>query len=290
MAIYGDFLSSHFDLVKTSSSIEAIDILKKDLACNIKAVITDWRLYADDSNTHWQSPQGYLVLKEAANYGFRALFALSSQPDYVVHQIRNILGIKFSMFKKEQLRTDQEWQFFIDCIHNGIQEMQDLQVRTPKSKNWDKSNKMGDSYASLYREKLFSDFSDSFFDSISTQANDILNKFHSQIDNNERTGVFKYEYDLEVESDLNIEKLLILRRLWLGLFYFHTKDNPILDKLSMIRAKSYVYEKICGGGDSNNINVELNKVCLQDPDFKNKSRILPEEYAWLVENGYILAE
>jgi hypothetical protein len=58
-----------------------------------------------EKQTYWQPLQGYEVLDFAAKNGIRSLFALTSQADFVVHHLRNLMGIRFSMFKKENLKN-----------------------------------------------------------------------------------------------------------------------------------------------------------------------------------------
>lgn len=89
------YLEKHFSVISVGDGEEAVNTLNEDVSNEILAVISDWRLYTDKSQLYWQKYQGYEVLEVASKTGFRALFALTSQADFVVHHIRNTLGLSF---------------------------------------------------------------------------------------------------------------------------------------------------------------------------------------------------
>lgn len=283
-------LEKNFEVIALTNAEKAIKILKKDTTNEILAVISDWRLYEGSSQTYWQKYQGYEVLDAASKSGIRALFALTSQADFIVHHIRNTLGFKFSLMKKQNLKNSDQWSLFSDLIYSGCVEVISKISDMPGSKNW--SNDVeGVSYKSIYQQKLSSVENDVFFSLVNSKANEVWEYLMNEFDKGfSDLKQIKYLFGLEVpKKPLNLSKVLTLRLIWLGLSYkLETEKIPNDNTFDKPIAK--VYKIICTGfygyPSDNEINVELNKVCLTNRDIQQK-KLLPHEQIWLKEKGLI---
>ena len=284
------YLEKNFSVISVRDAEDAVNILDRDSSNEILAVISDWRLYTDESQTYWQKYQGYEVLEAASKTGSRALFALTSQADFVVHHIRNALGIKFTLLKKQNLRSPEQWVLFSDLLHAGCAGALLIISEMPGSANWHKSVN-GISYKELYLQKKQSLESASFFASVSNKADEIWEYLIRSSQNNFKDiGLLKDLYGLEIpKKNLNLFTVLVLRLVWLGLWYELNGESVEKDrddvKLQLIR----VYKIVCTGNwrgeiRGNHANVELNKLCLTINDIQQK-KILPDERAWLIRNG-----
>lgn len=291
-------LSDDFDIIKTRNGKEAIHIIQEDTANVIIAVISDWRLYTDEKQNYWQGVQGYELLEYASKTGIRALFALTSQADFVVHHIRNLMGIKFAMFKKENLRIPEQWKVFIDILNEGCEQTIKIRASLPSSANWLKNNNKGKTYKSLkqqYIEKWNSENRESFFNSIYEKADEIWDYLEEEKRKNEN-----YRYVISLKQKFGLElstsapklcPVLIYRVIWLALWYTKLDSNNFFDQSAISDTIHYTYQVMFSGMSdnykSNNPNVEMNKLCLITKEIQNK-KILPEESKWLIDNKVLL--
>ena len=246
---YTRLLEKDFTVVRAQQSEEAIRILKEDSSNNIVAVISDWRLYKEESSGYWQQKQGYEVLKYSATTGMRALFALTSQADYVVHQIRNLLGIKFSMFKKENIETQDQWQLFRSILLNSCTETTELMVAVPGGKEkWVKPQRKNQpSYQQEYLQWRNLEEWPVTEAGISKTCDDIWFDYYWKFLNQKEVETLQ-DFSERFGRPLNtLENVLIGRRICVALFYkqsmfyqvFHDKQRPRANAFSIFRAKLY---------------------------------------------------
>ena len=284
-------LQKHFNVIALSNAEEAIKTLKNDSTNQILAVISDWRLYKDSSQTYWQKYQGYEVLDAAANNGIRALFALTSQADFIVHHIRNTTGFKFSLIKKQNLKNFDQWELFSDLIYSSCLDVISKISEVPTSKTWS-NEKDGVSYKSIYQQKLSGVESEVFFSSVSRKADEVweylMNEFQKEFSNLKK---IKYLFGLEVpKKKLNLFIVLVLRLIWFGLDYKLKAEKISHDKHPYEKNIAKIYLIITSGykgfPTDSDINVELNKVCLTSRDVQQK-KLLPQERIWLEGKGLI---
>jgi CheY-like chemotaxis protein len=291
-----NYLEKNFTVVSINDGEEAIKILSRDLSNEILAVISDWRLYTDGSRSYWQKYQGYEVLEAASKTGSRALFALTSQADFVVHHIRNALGFKFTLLKKQNLKSPdkspEQWLLFSDLLHSGCADALSIISEMPGSKNWYKSVN-GVSYKELYLQKKQSLEATAFFASVTNKADEIWDYLKKESRNNFKDiGLLKDLYGLEIpKKNLNLFPVLVLRMIWLGLWYELYGESIEKDRDEINHRLMRVYRIVCTGswrGEilDNRANVELNKLCLTINDIQQR-KILPDERAWLSKNGLV---
>ncbi len=314
LELYATELSKNFTVLKTTSSSEAIEMLKSDSSNNIKAIIADWRLFQDETLTYWQPLQGYEVLEYAAKTGIRALFALTSQADYVVHHIRNLLGIRFSMFKKDNLETTDQWKLFKDVLKEACEETTDLIKNIPKGDGWTKPKDGKLSLQQQYSEKRNSPDWLDFENRISESCNTIWQYYESYINGslNEALQDFSKKFGITLKN--NLEAILIARRICIALFYNQNqkaiyknilgKHYPRIDIYSVFRnnffdefnednrnmstvelkgksVEEYTLSKL-NTAASGLLNTTL---CLDVEGLASKRVMLPEERNWLIKNG-----
>jgi hypothetical protein len=287
-------LKAQFIVEDVATGKQAIDILKKDVKNEIVAVIADWRLFADAKQTYWQPLQGYEVLDFAAKNGIRSLFALTSQADFIVHHLRNLMGIRFSMFKKENLNTPDQWKVFADVLFEACESAVNLRGDMPKSKQW--TNEVsGKSYKQLYIEMWNADNRDEFLFSVEEKCNDIWKYILEERENGyKKIQVIKDKFDVEIpKKELDLFPVLVMRRIWMALWYLRVDNLDRMSRESVTETVNWVYQVVCTGMssnyDGNHANVEQNKLCLMSKEIQNK-KMLPEERDWLVRQNLIEAK
>ncbi|MBK8808689.1 MAG: response regulator [Bacteroidales bacterium] len=293
------FLKEDFIVAEATTGSEAIRILKKDIKNEIVAVISDWRLFTDENQNYWQPLQGYEVLDFAAKNGIRSLFALTSQADFVVHHLRNLMGIRFSMFKKENLKTPDQGRVFSDVLFEACEQTVQLRCAIPKSVNWVKSENKGRNanYTSLnqqYIEKWNAENRDTYFNSVEEMCNDIWT-YLELVRPSKYKGVFtlKAKYDLTLSpTKPELFPVLIFRRIWMALWYSKNTTNN-LSRESITESLEFCYEVMFTGMskkyESNSPGVELNKLCLLTNEIL-AGKMLPEEKDWLIKQGLLEIE
>jgi CheY-like chemotaxis protein len=285
-------LGGRFDLVCTNNSNEAIRILERDELGHISAIISDWRLYEDVTKTYWQEKQGYEVLTEAAKLGTRALFSLTSQADFVVHQLRNELGIRFQLFKKEHLRTQEQWDIFSDMIYQNCVAAHEnrasiLDEFGSWKKNWEQKGIQQPTLKEQYIEKWNSLKFDHFNTEINIKADEMWSWLQSE------SSQFKHligepqfsEFGLS-NKVFDLYKFLVIRRVWIGLFYkegLHSKAKA--SEISDIQEQ--VYNNLFGRSGTGSVNQKTLLLCLQNSKM-NTSYFFPEEIQWLRKNKFKL--
>lgn len=286
------YLGKNFEVLSVREADEAIKLLDQDLSNEILAVIADWRLYTDKSQTYWQKYQGYEVLDAASKTGIRALFALTSQADFVVHQIRNTMGFKFSLLKKQNVKKPEQWYLFSDVLYAGCVDALSELSEMPSSANWHKNVK-GISYKEVYFQKKQSLEADAFFESVWDKADEVWNYLMKESKTDYKNiKLIRELFGLEVpKKNLNLFIVFVLRLIWLGFIFkleketfgkYQDEANDQFMKAFRIISKGNWRGYIAGS----DVNVELNKICLTKKDVQQK-KILPHERAWLIKNKII---
>lgn len=310
---YAAELSKDFIVLKTTCGTEAIEMLKDDSANNIKAIISDWRLFQDDTLTYWQPLQGYEILEYAAKSGTQALFALTSQVDYVVHHIRNLLGIRFSLFKKDNLETTGQWKLFKDVLAEACEETTQLISNIPKGSGWIKAEAGKKSLHQQYLEKRNSPEWKGFENDITESSNQIWEYYEAFINGTLQESLQDFSVKFGIVLKNKIEGVLIARRICIALFFNQGKiyknilgkNYPRVDVYSYFRNKffsdfieenqdkdeselkgksleEYALSKMINAS-TGLLNTTL---CLDVEELAAKSAMLPEERNWIETKGF----
>lgn len=292
-------LSESFDLISTSKAKEALDILDSDGSNEIRAVISDWRLYKDfEEQTHWQDIQGYDVLQHAARTGQRALIALTSLTDSVIHKIRNHLEANISLITKDYIRAEENAELLRSIILDKCIEI-DLQIAsTPTSKGWFNGGEQ--SLHNQYIELRGSGDWSIIEEEISNRADEVFSYYMQGADIDIQRSLEpinrKFGLNLKQGGVYVPENCLVIRRVWLGLWWnvnefdfpFSLDDYPEVKIFSTIRQR-YLdeegdnvrdgIEKLANSAKQLAYNLGFVK---EDLPLKG---ILPEEISWLNRHG-----
>ncbi|MBK8699820.1 MAG: hypothetical protein IPN29_09895 [Saprospiraceae bacterium] len=264
------YLSSDFDILTTKSCEEAIQILAKDGDNKILAVIADWRLYDTTNPDYWQAMQGYEVLAFAARNGIRSLIALTSQSEYIVHRLRELLGIWFSLYKKQHLEKQEQWQLFSNMLADACLRTNEAILNRPTATNWT-SNRRKDIVSEFSPKEIYAIF----------RSNGKLSEIEDKADIIWQSYLDKHQirYRLNELSTTYItfdttEEMLVQRRIFLGLYHSEFSIDDICCEMSKDPKK---------GPGKNDITQLKSKLCIKNEDLTG-GKILIEETAWL-KNG-----
>lgn len=287
-----DNLTADFEIVQADKADKAIEEIQKDIANKIVAIVSDWRLYEQERQSYWQNLQGYEILDFASKNGIRSLFALTSQADFVVHHIRNLMGVRFAMFKKENLQTAEQWKVFADVLNESCEHTVQLRASLPDdSAQWTKELlKNGEPLKTLkqqYIEIWNSEERDSYFSKITTTANEIWEYLKTTPNNNTLTIEFGITVPTKV---LILEPILIYRRIWLALWFNKTDIGKRISKETISKYSEEIYKRMfapsikkqmpdSGTQNAYKLCLEINKV--------QQGKFLPEEKEWLVSHNLL---
>lgn len=180
---------------------------------------------------------------------------------------------------------------FSDLIYTGCTDVLSILSEMPSSKTW--YNKVnGDSYKELYIQEMQGLNSLSFFASVFGKADEVWGYLMKESESEyKNVKQIKGIFGLEVPNKLNLSIILVLRLVWMGLWYKindgSTQSDPDdFEKKSIVKVYKIMHTGNYGFPTDRNINVELNKVCLKQKDFHQK-RMLPHERSWLHQKGLI---
>ena len=237
-------LKEYFEeLIITGNAEEAIQKISDDGINEITGIIADWRLFENfTKKTYWQL-QGYEVLYSAAKNHFTALFALTSLSDHNVHNIRNVLGLDFHLFKKQHLETQNsivQWEMMADVVRQKCDHIVEIDIASKQlGENWEK-----------HRQEyiLKRNYGWKAYESeISVSANHIYTYYKNAINTDTVRGVNGIK-DLGLPLKSNLKNVLIGRRVYLALYFFLANSYT---NLQSIKNKFL--------GDGSNFDTELKK-------------------------------
>jgi len=310
-----DNLSDSFVVIPFNNAQKAWNYLQTDDGLKVIAVISDWRLY---TGKYMQQMQGYELLEHTGKNGFRVLFTLSMQADFLVHQIRNKMSVRFTMYKKDNLEEQGQWKAFKDLLQQQCTEMNQVIAAIPKKDSWTKPQRKGrPSYYEEYLEKRNSVEWESFENEISASSNLIWHDYYWKFlkdELEESLQDFSKRFGLPLNS---IEAMLIARRICLALYFrqnykpqnIYGEEIPRINVFSIFRNKFFNEEveinraefgdekidkdgkrysieewtkKLLTGTATSLLNTELGFNLDEVVSFKG---IFPEEKNWLNRNG-----
>lgn len=273
-------LKKRFTVDAVSTSTKAKELLDKDKECgDIHAVICDWRLYeysGGHKTDRWQRPQGYGVLEYAAKEGVRALYALTSQDDRLVHAIRNQANRRYMLFKKEHLNGEAQWDAVLDVIQEGCQQaLLDRADRVIQgAKGWVAPDTHDRSKREAYLDIWNSVDWDVFLEEVTARADSAWGTYLG----NSRAHLVGKHPELESSVKVNDRDAMVnffaLRRLYFAIW----SKQPI--HYTRTQCDIAVQTRIWGSDRS--AGQRRNQLCI---DFKHISaeRMFPEELAWVRE-------
>ena len=267
-------LSDSFDLTAVRTSKEALQALDEDKERNhILAVVCDWRLYeyigrlkTDD----WQVPQGYDVLEHAAKHGIRSLFAITGQDEQLVDEMRNISGIRYSLFKKKHLASSEQWNVMCDVLKNACRSAIRSRSNILTGGRWTNvidGRSLRDDYIQAWNgldwEITLAEWSE-----LATEA------YMYAMDAKSNCVIDRYG-DLTVgQHTRDLRAFMVMRRVMLGMYYQHAG----LFTGDMIWRKTY--QKIWSGNAEDSLTTKLHLHAIKKNAVSGR-HFLPEERHWL---------
>ncbi len=312
-------LGGKFNIQYFDSSHQAILQIREDIYLEIACVICDWRLLKPGSKNIWQEMQGYELLNQISLFHSASLVSLTSEIDTNVHAIRNLLNIKLTLFKKQYLQysdVDNAWNIFSDCIEDLCSRAADLVASMPTGTSWTSENSKN-KFVSLRTKYLIQRRGNwpSFENSITQEAGKCWNYYCQALSTkNPYLNSIESEYGLTLNE--NLKNILIVRRLWFGLWFKKDKINFIgrifseetpeiniyiilksidLDEEKQKPEKKYpvtnneTYDQTSYIPEwkeklKNNANAFANTLCIVKSELPSAG-LLPEEKNWLKELG-----
>lgn len=304
-------LNVYFNKISiTDNADEAIEILTNDTSNEIVGIVSDWRLYKNANSKYWQK-QGYEILEFAAKNKFTALFGITSLSDTNVHSIRNLLGFEIHLFKKEHFvgsNANALWKIMADTILQKCDAVCQLIASEPSGSGWLK----------LKNEYLLNRNNNwlSFESAISQEAHKIFSFYRDAIENDNVRNVFSIN-EMGISLKNNLKNILIIRRVFLGLYAYLNKYNEYLQEIRPIKLlgtgekvdtnlrhhgidtysiiRKDWWDDIYAGIDSTAVEDEWDKMEQRIKNFRNvlcidiselpHRGLLPEEKSWMKENN-----
>lgn len=276
------YLSKYFRVIPERRAIDAIKRLSEDVRNEIAAVICDWRLY-ESGTKYWQPYQGYEVLEEASKTQIRGLFSLTSQPDPLVHQIRNQLGVPIQLIKKEDFLRTRERTLFIEWIKNACENRSINEASIPTGDPWKNEDAYGRSYRSEYIQLRNSFAWETFLLYVQLCADEIWSYI---LEHKKKGEKIPNRFGIRFRSDTkDLHPVLVLRLMWFGLWYkfglkFEAYEDEMRDGIKEI------WKYFAGPEKKGQVNNEMSKACLHAGDIRS-SRLFPHEKAWLSRWGLL---
>lgn len=275
LALATTHLQKDFEIIAKSNALDAVALLEADNSNDILAVVSDWRLFTDTRKQYWQPLQGYELLEIAAQTGMRTLFALTSQSNFLIHQLRDLMPIHFTLFQKQNLRTKGQWAVFADVLYEACAATETIITGQPSSGQWTstkrKSVELGVSLKSIYAQQRHR--RDGFFQVINERSDEAWQR-HLAGKN------IRYLFGEISTSVINadvLKEVLIQRRIWTALFLSGMETDSIYELLARNPTKS---------GNKNDATQLKIKLCIKESDIR-QHKLLPEEKAWLRQNGLV---
>lgn len=217
-------LKNYFELIITDNSEEALNFLNEDDNNNIVGIISDWRLYKDlATRKYWQPQQGYEILEFASKKQFIALFSLTSEDDRNVHEIRNKLGSDILLFKKQHLTSKGQWELMADVVKQKCVSILEVIASQPTGTSWV-------NLKPEYIRKRMRGWNN-YESEISKNANEIFNYYYKSIFENKDERGTQSISDRGIVLKNNLMNILIIRRVFMGLYFSLIKRNKYLQEI-----------------------------------------------------------
>ena len=102
--------------------------------------------------------------------------------------------------------------------------------------------------------------------------------------------ILRNKFDIETPKDSLLFPVLVLRRIWMALWYKYIDESLQLNQTDITNHSKFIFGVIHNNGnpkfEGNKQGVEQNKLCISIPQIRNKE-ILPEEKGWLIKQNLI---
>lgn len=216
-----DALSRYFDVIPFQDALKAKTYIEQDTKNELSAVICDWQLLKPNSAEH-QELLGFEVLEFASKKGFYALASLTSTDDVSIQKIDAYFNFHYLPITKDFNMGEALWKIYVPIIQHNIDQVLAVIASLPTGKKWSEDSK-NKSYKEQYIEKRNSIDWFSFENEISEQATKLWEYYSKAFDHEERPNIFSLQEQFGLQLDRTLKNLLIIRRLWLALWFNKTK-------------------------------------------------------------------
>jgi hypothetical protein len=202
------------------------------------------------------------------------------------------MGVRFAMFKKENLLSAEQWKVFADVLNESCEHAVALRASLPDdSAQWTKELlKNGVPLKTLkqqYIEVWNLEERDSYFSKITTTADEIWEYLKATPKNNTLSTEFGITVPTKV---LELEPILIYRRIWLALWFNKTYIGKRISKETISEYSEEIYKRMFAPGikksmpnsgtqNAYKLCIEINKV--------QQGKFLPEEKEWLISHNLL---
>lgn len=316
-----DALLPYYEITHISKGEGAIRMIEQDEINEFQAIICDWRLLkaGTDKQQNWQ---GYEVMEYAASKRFYALFSLTSLDDDSRRIITPYLNFSFTPLTKDFEKGSSLWRLYIPIINQRIEDNLTIIAGLPTGEGWykqDKADYKKDNQGNIQTtKKVFASFHQQYLDKRNDSSFPLWN--NEIVDISSRMWKY-YQSALSPESDRSLQDIstkwgielnrdvknvLIIRRLYLALWYSQSRleiilkvkshrdyqiiENPVVNIYSVLRNKHWD-DLIEGSSAEDETFKKLQsaaKAFVSQLALEPKSLptgILPEEKAWLYSIG-----
>jgi CheY-like chemotaxis protein len=311
-------LSPHFIVVTVNKAMEAIELINDDKINLFHALFCDWRLYEGDSDQQ-QDWQGYEVMEYASKNRYYAMFSLTSFDEDSRKYITPYLSFSYTPLSKDFEKGGLLWDNYIPIIRQKIQENLRKLSNHPTGEAWRKEERkdykkgvssdlsfsktriisLHDQYLEIRNSLAFS----KWVDEVNTYSSKIWEYYQRSLSPQRDRSLQGIDNKWGIELSHNIRNVLIIRRLFLALWYkqsdleitirlendstINVIENPVINIYSVLRCRYWNNEEIRSNLDSQNHYNKLNsgakafvsKLAIEPR--KLPSGVLPEEQSWL---------
>lgn len=312
-------LQSHYELIHFSDSTDIIQFIKNDDSNEYHALICDWRLFEPGTNKQ-QQWQGYEVMEYAAIKRYYALFSLTSLDEDSRRYISPYISCSYIPLTKDFEKGQNLWELYVPIINQRIENTLAILAGLPTGEGWNKQDKVeykrDDKGNKSSLKKIFPSLQEQYLEKRNNLG---FNKWNSEITETTNHLWKYYQRSLAPESDMslqdistkwgielnrNVRNILIIRRLFLALWYnqsslqltvrlkshgqYQIIENPVLNIYTVLRKK--YWNDISGDNADYCDEITYKKLLSAAKAFTSQLAIepkslpigiLPEEKAWL---------
>ena len=316
-----DALQPYYEITLISNGEDAIQLIDQDEINEYQALICDWRLLnsGTDKQQNWQ---GYEVMEYASSKRFYALFSLTSLDDDSRKIISPYLHYSFTPLTKDFEKGSSLWRLYIPIINQRIDENLGIIASLPTGEGWIKQDKadykIDNQGNKQTTKKIFASFHQQYLQKrnnnsfvlwnieISEIARRMWNYYQSALAPRNDRSLLDIANKWGIELNRDVKNVLIIRRLYLALWYSQSRleiilqvkthresqviENPVVNIYSVLRNKHWD-DLLNGSSDEDQTFKKLQsaaKAFVSQLALEPKSLpagILPEEKAWLNSIG-----
>lgn len=318
-----DAIQPYYEITHISDGEDAVRLIDQDEINEYQALICDWRLLkpGTDKQQNWQ---GYEVMEYASSKRFYALFSLTSLDDDSRKIISPYLPYSFTPLTKDFEKGSSLWRLYIPIINQRIEENLSIIASLPSGDGWNKQDKADYKIDNLGNKqttkKVFASFHQQYLEKRNSRSfvqwNNEITEFSSLMwqyyqmaltpNSNRSLQDISTKWGIELNRD--VKNVLIIRRLYLALWYSQSRleiilkvkkhcdsqiiENPVVNIYSVLRNKHWD-DMLDGSSNEEQTFKKLQsaaKAFVSQLALEPKSLpigILPEEKAWLYSIGIV---